>query len=87
MGRCMEQEMRTTLVRCAEAYAEARAMSIHTVARLAAGDWRFFKRLHGDTTFTARKYDEVMEWFSAEWPENAKWPKGIARPETRRRAS
>ena len=53
-----------------------------TVGRLAVGDWKFFDRISaGETSFTARKYDEVMQWFSDHWPDGADWPETVARPE------
>jgi hypothetical protein len=77
----MESELRSNLIACASAYAEARAISIATVGRLAAGDWRFFDRLDDDAkTFTARKYDDVIRWFSENWPNEAEWPSIVSRP-------
>lgn len=76
----MERELRSNLRTCAEAYATARAIELSTVGRLAAGDWRFFDRIVDGKSFTVRKYDEVMCWFSANWPEGAEWPADIRRP-------
>jgi hypothetical protein len=75
----MEQELRRHLLTCAELYAAARKVEIVTVARLAANDWRFFDRLD-DKTFTIRKYDQVMGWFSENWPEGIDWPLNVPRP-------
>lgn len=84
----MEHELRESLLRTATAYAGAKNISLSTVARLAAGDWRYFDRLSLDgVSFTARKYDDVMEWFSANWPEGAQWPEGVQRPQHERAAS
>jgi hypothetical protein len=78
----MENDLRLNLIRCGETYAAARGISLATVARQAAGDWRFFERLRiGEKTFTARKYDEVIGWLSTNWPANTDWPASIARPE------
>jgi hypothetical protein len=78
----MEPELRSNLMACASAYGASRGVSLATIGRLAAGDWRFFDRLDDDTkTFTARKYDEVILWFSEQWPEGALWPSNVARPE------
>ena len=78
----METELRSNLLACASAYAEARSVSLSTIGRLAAGDWRFFDRVEeGSTTFTARKYDEVIGWFSDRWPEETPWPSEVVRPE------
>jgi hypothetical protein len=77
----MENELRSNLLSCAAAYAAKRKTKLSTLGRLAAGDWRFFSNLDADDkTFTARKYDEVLQWFSANWPEDADWPANIERP-------
>jgi hypothetical protein len=77
----METELRSNLTACASAYAAERGISLTTLGRLAAGDWRFFDRVtEGTTTFTARKYDEVMLWFSERWPAGCDWPGDVPRP-------
>lgn len=77
----MEQELKSNLRRCAEIYAGVREISIPTLGRLAAGDWRFFERVEDDEkTFTARKYDEVIGWFSENWPDEVDWPSDVSRP-------
>ena len=45
----METELRSNLMACASAYAEARSVSLATLGRLAAGDWRFFYRCYALT--------------------------------------
>ena len=83
----MEQELKDNLRRCAESFAAARGLKLPTIGRLAAGDWRFFERLDNDEkSFTARKYDQVIGWFSENWPPDTKWPKGLQRPEPQRAA-
>jgi hypothetical protein len=64
----MEQELRNNLRTCFDAYAKVTGRSMVTISQAAAGDWRFYRRLDGPTTFTARKYDEVIAWFAANWP-------------------
>lgn len=77
----MEHELRSHLLACAAAYAQARGISVATIARLAAGDWRFFERLSDDEkTFTARKYDEIAHWFADNWPAGTPWPADVPRP-------
>ena len=77
----MENELRTNLLTCAALYASGKEIGFSTLGRLAAGDWRFFNNLNeDDKTFTARKYDEVLVWFSANWPDDADWPPNIERP-------
>lgn len=78
----MEEQLRLNLLQCAETYALAKGTEFSTLARLAAGDWRFFTNLKAaDKTFTARKYDMVMQWFSDHWPSDVPWPSDIDRPE------
>lgn len=78
----MEQELRDNLIACAEAFIAGRKVSLGTLGRLAAGDWRFFDHLGDDAkTFTARKYDETIGWLSDNWPQHAVWPEKVARPE------
>lgn len=78
----MESELRSNLIACVAAYSAARSVSVATLGRLAAGDWRFFDRLDDeDKTFTARKYDEVIGWFSSQWPDETPWPAQVPRPE------
>lgn len=76
----MEHELRTNLRTCFDLYAAATGRSLKTIAQAAAGDWRFYDRLDGPTTFTARKYDEVMAWFAANWPDGAARPDVLPSP-------
>jgi hypothetical protein len=81
-SRAMEHELRTNLLTCAAIYAGKREIGLSTLGRLAAGDWRFFDNLSkDDKTFTARKYDEVLVWFSSNWPDGLEWPCQIVRPQ------
>ncbi|WP_316184676.1 hypothetical protein [Bradyrhizobium sp. SZCCHNRI1003] len=77
----MEQELIRNLLGVAGAYRLGHAIELSTLGRRAAGDSRFFENLtSGGKTFTVRKYDELMAWFSANWPAGAAWPEGIERP-------
>ena len=76
----MESTLRRHLQTCAAEFAKATEREISTVSRLAAGDWRFFDRLNDGVSFTARKYDLTMSWFSANWPEQLPWPADVPRP-------
>lgn len=77
----MENELKQNLLKLSGLYGTAAGASLATVGRQAAGDWRFFDRLCDDTkTFTARKYDEIIRWFSLNWPADVGWPAEIERP-------
>lgn len=73
----MEDELRHHLITCASAFAGAKGLSISTVGRQAANDWRFFDRLDDGSGFTVGKYDEVMRWFAENWPEGTAWPSDL----------
>ncbi|WP_257625659.1 hypothetical protein [Rhizobium sp. L51/94] len=64
----------------AERFCAVRGLNESTVGRFCAADGRFFSRIRDGKTFTAKKYDEVVHWFSSNWPESADWPEDIARP-------
>lgn len=70
----METELRSHLIALAQAYAQLKGLEMVTVARLSAGDWRFFDRVGTGASFTARKYDEIVGWFASNWPEGVEQP-------------
>ncbi|WP_420478264.1 hypothetical protein [Brevundimonas sp. FT23028] len=76
----MEDTLRHHLTTCADEFARLTKREPSTVARLATGDWRFYERIEAGASFTARKYDAVMAWFSGNWPADAEWPVGVPRP-------
>ncbi|WP_292038610.1 MULTISPECIES: hypothetical protein [unclassified Brevundimonas] len=75
----METTLRRHLETCANDFAKATNREASTVARLSTGDWRFFDRLNEGASFTARKYDTIMAWFSVNWPSDAPWPADVPR--------
>ena len=52
-----------------------------TVGRFCAGDGDFFDRLRAGSTFSIRKYDQVVAWFASNWPTGAEWPEDVVKPE------
>jgi hypothetical protein len=76
----METELARHLLTLAAAFAAARKLEESTVGRLCALDGRFFSRIREGKTFTAKKYDEVIGWFAANWPDGAEWPTDVPRP-------
>jgi len=79
----MEAELARNLIDLGTRYGESRGIEETTVGRLCAQDGRFFTRIRDGKTFTAKKYDEVISWFSENWPTGADWPNDIARPDER----
>lgn len=77
----MENDLKQHLMSCATAFAEKRNMKLTTLGRKAANDSPFFTRLmESRTSFTARKYDEIIQWFSDHWPPDLDWPDAVVRP-------
>jgi hypothetical protein len=76
----MEHQLQTYLLDLAHAYAGALNWKLSTVGKIAAGYGRFFERLGEGKTFTVRKYDSVVRWFSANWPNDLAWPADVPRP-------
>lgn len=78
----METELASNLIALGSAFGKARNLEETTVGRLCAADGRFFLRIREGKTFTAKKYDEVVAWFSTNWPAGADWPEGVPSPST-----
>lgn len=76
----MERDLITHLRSLAEAYAQAKGMSMTAVARAATRDGSFFANLDAGRTTTLRRFDEIRQWFSDRWPDAIAWPEGPARP-------
>lgn len=76
----MENVLIDHLSRLISAYSAETGRSRTTVAKAAAGDWRFFDRLGSGSSFTIRTYDRVVSWFSGHWPVGLEWPSDIPRP-------
>ena len=76
----MDKKLTENLLACAAAYGNARGCAEATVGNASAGDSRFFARLRAGKTFTIRKYDAVMAWFEANWPDDLEWPANVMRP-------
>lgn len=72
----MENTLIKNLLDCERAFLLLADMRPATLAKKAAGDWRFFDRLRCDdpSTFTANKYDSTMDWFTDHWPDGAERP-------------
>lgn len=77
----MDQLLRAHLQTCFAAFNTVSDVRPATTAARASGDWRFFERLNDPKkTFTVKKYEDTIEWFSRNWPEQLTWPSGVPRP-------
>jgi hypothetical protein len=73
-------ESSAPLVAVIDAYREATKVSDTRVSSRVFGDGRMVTRLRTGSSITVERYAKAMRWFSANWPINAKWPKGVRRP-------
>lgn len=80
--------MTDQLVLVAKAYCEARDLSLARVSTLIFNDG---KKLDGIATrgvdLSTARFEHAMEWFSANWPDGAEWPKKVNRPPAAVKAS
>lgn len=77
----MEATLKANLAKLAEIFEEATGLPKTTIGSRAINHSKFFDRLSDpDTSITLKTYDRVVEWFAANWPVKARWPKGVARP-------
>ncbi len=77
----MEPILRDHLLRLAATYGDRRSLKLSTVGKMAVSDGRFFLTLEAGKNFTVRRYDQLLAWFSANWPEGCAWPEDVVRPE------
>lgn len=75
----METELVKNLMTLSARFCAAREIGESTAGRLCAADGRFFSRIREGKTLTLRKYDEVISWFEANWPDGAEWPHDVPR--------
>jgi hypothetical protein len=78
-----EQIMRENLFVLAQAYADARGLSMTTVSKRIHGNQRFLEKyLAGEISTTIRIYYQMIRRLRDGWPKGAPWPKtrGVPRP-------
>ncbi|PWL17046.1 hypothetical protein DKP76_13495 [Falsochrobactrum shanghaiense] len=77
----METQLAQNLLTLAAIYGAAKRIEETTVGRHIASDGKFFVRIRdGETTFTVKKYDEVVNNFSKNWPDGVRWPSSVLVP-------
>ncbi len=64
----------------ADAYAAATSASDVTISSRVFGDSKKLTAIRSGKDITLRRFNAALEWFSDHWPDNAEWPKGVARP-------
>lgn len=62
----MEKELRSNLIKNAEALAKAKGVTEETIGLRAINDNTFFKRMRGGAGFTIKTYDRLMAWMGTQ---------------------
>lgn len=71
----IEPVLRRNLLKLGSQYATLKKLSEGSVSKYATGGATFFRDLRASKiSFTARKYDLIVGYFRANWPENEKFP-------------
>lgn len=80
----IEKQLKHNLQTLFATYMAATGMASYAVHDAVFGvntDRKFMRRLEQDkVSFTVRRYDVCLAWFSANWPDNWPWPQEIQRP-------
>ncbi|EJF91653.1 hypothetical protein [Bartonella tamiae] len=83
----METQLAHNLLNLGIKFSKIQKIELSTIGKNCASDGRFFVRIKAGKTFTARKYDDVVYWFSENWPKTEPWPTEILRPSKREDAA
>ncbi len=71
----------------AKAYSQHVGLSLSTLSLYATDDGKFLGRLADGKSCTLKRANEIMRWFSDNWPGDLNWPEGIRRPAPRKRVA
>lgn len=68
------------LLTIARQYAAAEKIELSAVSWRVFGDSKKIGAIEAGADIQVRRQERAVQWFSDNWPDNAKWPKGIQRP-------
>lgn len=72
--------LREQLLALFDAFAEARRLSRSRISTLVFNGGHVIDRVAAGGDVTTGKFEDAVKWFSDNWPEDAVWPEGVARP-------
>jgi hypothetical protein len=72
--------LRDQLITVCTAYASATDISMSTLSTQLLNGGGRLQAIAAGGDLNTRSFEEAMTWLADNWPENAVWPKGIARP-------
>lgn len=61
-------------------YARSTGLELSTVSWRVFGDNKKLPAIAAGADIQVRRYETAIEWFSANWPDNAVWPSHVERP-------
>lgn len=64
-----------TLQDLADAHRKTSGLALSTIGMYAVKDARFFRKICASGKLTTIKYDQMMNWLSANWPVGLAWPR------------
>ena len=69
------------LLTIADAYGQAAKVEDKTISSRVFQDSKKLGAIRGGADITVGRYNAALEWFSANWPDDATWPHDVPRPE------
>jgi len=72
--------LRDQLIAVSDSYAALRGLSRARVSTIVFSSGMAIDRIASGRDLNTGSFERAMRWFSENWPDGAKWPKGIARP-------
>lgn len=82
----MKETLQSYLLELCALHGAASGMGLGALGKAALKDHTFFNRVERGDGFNVTTFDRVVQWFSDNWPDGAKWPDDIPRPEQSRAA-
>lgn len=72
--------LREQFIRAFDAFVAASGVAESTLSDRVMGSGTRFRRIRDGSDIGTVTFERVMQWLSDNWPDNAKWPEGVARP-------
>lgn len=72
----------THLLAVADAYKAATSLEDVTVSNRVFGDGKKLTAMRSGADITLGRFNSALLWFSCNWPDGAKWPESVSRPQS-----
>lgn len=71
------------LITVADAYAAASHVEDKTVSSRVFQDSKKLSAIRGGADITVSRYNAALSWFAANWPDGARWPRSVPKPDVK----